>query len=176
MKKQDMLEAFKSLDKKLKTSVQLLIGGGAALVTAYQVPISTYDVDGTPIKSTLDLADLKVLIRKVGQELNIPQDWLNEHFSTFLFVLPTDYSSRLITVFNGTFLQVDSLGKEDLILMKCFAGRDKDIPHLKTLIKKGIQSSVVIKQMETLIEKKIPKAEKALELFGDVCDDLGVSL
>ena len=171
-----MLQAFKKLDLRLDTHVRLIVGGGAALIVAYGIPISTADVDGIPDKSSMELVDFKKHVRSVGQELEIDQDWLNDYFSTFLFVLPSNYGDRLITVYEGKHLKVCALGKDDLLIMKCFAGREKDIPHAKALIKKGAHVKFVDDHISELMAKKIPGAQKASDLLGDLCDELNINL
>ena len=126
MKKTEMVEAFRHLDKRLRASTRIIIGGGAAMAAAHDIPISTQDVDGVPDRSSMELSQFKEEIRAVGRELRISQDWLNDYFSTFLFVLPPNYGDRLVPLFQGKHLEVCALGKEDLILMKCFAGRERE--------------------------------------------------
>lgn len=53
MKKAEMLEAFKRLDWRLKSPTRIIIGGGAALIAAYQ------DVDGVPDKTSMEFSDFK---------------------------------------------------------------------------------------------------------------------
>jgi hypothetical protein len=175
MNKNDMMKAFKSLDKRLKTSTRIIVGGGAALVVAYGVPISTQDVDGVPDRSSMELADFKKEVRAVGRELGVSQDWLNDHFSTFLFVLPSDYGSRLVSLYRGKNLEVCALGKEDLVIMKCFAGREKDIPHVRVLLKKGADLKVVDDRLHELMLKNVSGAQKASDFLSDICEEMGVS-
>jgi len=176
MKKTEMFEAFRSLDRHLKSPTRIIIGGGAALVTAYDVPISTQDVDGVPDRSSMELATFKKEVRAVGRELGISQDWLNDYFSTFLFVLPSDYGNRLVSLYQGKQLEVAALGKEDLILMKCFAGREKDIPHVRVLIRKGADLQLVDKRLQELVQKNIPNAQKAADFFDDLCGEMGIAV
>ena len=56
MDKSVMQKAFGRLDRHLKSPVRIIVGGGAALIAAYGVPISTQDVDGVPDRSSMDLA------------------------------------------------------------------------------------------------------------------------
>ena len=170
-----MTKAFQGLDGHLKVPVRIIVGGGAALIAAYDVQISTQDVDGVPDRSSMDLADFKNEVRAVGRELGIFQDWLNDYFSTFLFVLPKDYGDRLVSIYKGKNLEACALGKEDLILMKCFAGREKDIPHVRVLIRKGADLKVVDDRLSELLEKKVSGAEKASDFFSDLCEELEVS-
>ena len=173
--KQTMTQAFKALDRRLKQPTRIIIGGGAALAAAYDVPIRTQDVDGVPDRSSMDLSKFKQEVRAVGRELGIPQDWLNDYFSIFLFVLPSDYGERLVPLYDGKHLEVCALGKEDLILMKSFAGREKDIPHVRILIRKGADLRIVDDRLHELMQKNVPGAQKASDFFSDVCEELGVS-
>lgn len=175
MNKSCMMDAFKKLDKHLHKTTRIIVGGGAALVVAYGVPISTQDVDGVPDRSSMELSEFKKEVRAVGRELGISQDWLNDYFSTFLFVLPPDYGTRLITIFKGENLEACALGKEDLLIMKCFAGREKDIPHARILIKKGADLKIVDGRISELMGKHVPGAQKASDFLSDLCDEMGIS-
>jgi hypothetical protein len=64
---------------------------------------------------------------------------------------------------------VMALGVEDLLIMKCFAGREKDIGHARALLKKGPDLALVDGRIHQLIEKGIQGAREA----GDFFDDLG---
>jgi len=164
-----MLKAFKKLDVSLATPTRIILGGGAAMIAAYDIPISTLDVDGVPDKYSLPLAEFKDKVRAVGRALDIPQDWLNDYFATFLFVLPSDYETRLVPFYRGKHLNVSALGKEELIIMKCFAGREKDIPHIRALLRKGADVQTVDARLQELLEKKTPGGQKAADLFDDLC-------
>jgi len=64
---------------------------------------------------------------------------------------------------------VMALGVEDLLVMKCFAGRDKDVGHARALLRKGPDLAIVDSRIQQLIEKGIKGAREA----GDFLDDLG---
>lgn len=174
MTKTKMLDAFKRLDQLILKPARIIIGGGAAMMAAYQIPISTQDVDGVPDRGSMELSEFKKEVRRVGKELGLPPDWLNDYFSTFLFVLPSDYGSRLVTLYRGLKIEVCALGKEELVIMKLFAGREKDLPHARVLMKKGADLKIVDLRLDELVEKRIPGAQKAADLFSDLCDELGV--
>ncbi|MBX7148023.1 hypothetical protein K1X76_02970 [bacterium] len=174
MNKNQMLNAFKALDSKLKTQAKLLLGGGGAMVLAYDFPLATHDLDALFYQSSITEADVEKEIIEVADELGIPKDWLNSHFQTFLYTLPKNYPTRLKTIYEGPHLKVDALGKEDLLILKCFAGRDKDIPHAKALIKKGADPDIAEAHIKEMAEKNIPKAEEAKEFLTNILDDLGL--
>lgn len=166
-----MLEAFKLIDTKLKKPIKWLLGGGGAMLLAYQFPVSTQDIDAVIYKSELTLMDIHVDVQAVALELSLPKDWLNSYFEVFLYTLPTDYETRLKTVFTGTNVTVNALGLEDLLILKCFAGREKDIGHARALIKKGADINFVQKHVRKLIDARIPKAQDASDFLDDLLDE-----
>lgn len=166
--------AFKALDQRLHHPLRLIIGGGAALMAAYEIPVKTKDVDGVPDKTSMDFADFKREVEAVGRQLDLPPDWLNDYFGTFMFVLPADYGTRLKTLYKGKNLEACALGKEDLILMKCFAGREKDIPHARALMRKEPDLTIVDHRLHELMEKNIPGSQKAADFFDDLCSEMGL--
>ncbi len=174
-----MQKALEALDVKLSNqpqlkNLQLLMGGGAAFALGYQVPLHTADIDAIPLRSPIEPHLLDKLVKEVGRELNISPDWLNPYFGTFLVHLPPDYGERLKEVFSGKILKVLVLGKEDLMILKCFAGREKDMPHAKTLLKKGLDITFVQNHLEVSIAKKIPGSQDALDFLFEALDQLGM--
>ena len=164
-----MEKALKALDQKLKSPVRLIIGGGGAMILAHHFPLATTDIDGIPgVGMTAE--ELDPLIKEVAVELEIQKDWLNPYYVTFTHVLPSDYSCRLKQVFQFSQLTVEALSKDDLLVMKCFAGRFKDQPHVRALVKSGASIKFVERHIEFLKSKGIPGAEKALDFLDEVLD------
>ena len=122
------------------------MGGGGAMILGHKFPMATTDVDAIP--KGIDISELDVFIKKISIEKNIPADWLNPYFSQFAYTLPADYESRLIEVFSGKRLAVLALGCEDMLILKCFAHRKKDIAHARQLLKLGAN----VKFVETRIQ------------------------
>lgn len=170
-----MVNAFDELDKKLKKPANLLLGGGGAMVLAYDFPLATHDLDAVFYKSSITLAEIGKEIADISKKLSLPPDWINPYFDTFLYTLPKDYEARLKTIFKGKNLIVNALGLEDLLILKCFAGRDKDIPHARALIKKGAKADFATQHIEGLILLNIPKAKEAKQFLYDLLDELDVS-
>ena len=169
-----MLEALKKLDGAVQGDARLVIGGGAAMVLAYDHPLATQDIDAFSAKGGLRLADLDAAAKKVAKQLDIEPDWLNQHFETYTGVLPQDYAQRLRRVFDGKHIVVDALAPEDLLVMKCFAARDKDRPHARRLLKIAKDLDLVDRQLALLAEKGYPGAQKAADWFDDLRDEVGV--
>jgi len=165
------LAAFAALDARLGEPVRLVLGGGTAMILAHQHPVSTTDADVFPTRGTLQ--DLAPHAHEVAKELDLEPDWLNPWFTTFTHVLPSDYGTRLVRVFDGEKLRVDALGAEDLLVMKVFAGRDKDRPHAIRLLKQAGDLELVDRHLSALIERRIPGAEKAADLFDDLRERVG---
>lgn len=166
------LEAFAALDSRLTEPARLILGGGTAMLLAHGHPAATTDADVFPARGTLEAIEPHA--RAVAADLGVAPDWLNQWFTTFTHVLPPNYSQRLVRVYEGTQLIVDALGAEDLLVMKCFAGRDKDRSHAIRLVKQAKDLDLVDRHLSALLEKRIPGADKAADFFDDLRERLGV--
>ncbi|MCM2281933.1 MAG: DUF6036 family nucleotidyltransferase [Bdellovibrionaceae bacterium] len=165
-----MKSALRRLDELLPVSVTLIMGGGGAMILAHGFPLGTTDIDAIP--KGMDISELDPLVKQIAREQDLPGDWLNPYFSTFAHTLPADFSTRLIEVFSGKRLTVQALGREEMLIMKCFAHRQKDVGHAKTLIKAGADLELVEDQISLLRKKGIPHAEAALDFLDDVLAQL----
>jgi hypothetical protein len=165
-----MRSALKRLDELSPVETQLIMGGGGAMILAHGFPRGTTDIDAIPRGMSLDLLD--PLIKQVAQELQLPNDWLNPYFASFSHTLPGDYGSRLISVFRGRRIEVLALGREEMLIMKCFAHRQKDVGHAKALIQGGADTQRVFDHIEALQKKGIPLASQALAFLEDVLEQL----
>lgn len=166
-----MRRALEDLDQRIDAGAHLVIGGGAAMVLAYDHPLATQDVDAFAGRTGLGVPELARVGRQTALALGIAPDWLNAHFETFTHVLPADFGSRLRRIYEGTHLTVDALGPEDLLVMKCFAGRDKDLPHARKLIRIADDLGVVDRHLSELGARRIPGAERAADFFDDLRDE-----
>jgi hypothetical protein len=164
--KETMLTALHRLDDHLSSPVTLIIGGGGAMILAHGFPLATSDIDAIPRQ--MELADLDPLVKLVARELGLPPDWLNPYFSSFTHTLPPDFEKRLVPVFSGRNLVGLALGKEEMLIMKCFAHRQKDVGHARALLKGGADREFVEAHVEGLREKGIPGAQAALDFLDDL--------
>jgi hypothetical protein len=169
-----MRAVFSALDARIAQHTRLVVGGGAAMALAYGHPLATQDVDAFPAKGGLSLAELDAAAKAIAVEFDIEPDWLNSHFYTFTTVLPDDYATRLRSIYRGEHLHVDALGPEDLLVMKCFAGRDKDRPHARRLLRVASDLDLVDRHMSHLVERGHPGAEAAADYFDDLRDEAGL--
>ena len=124
------------------------------------------------IGSKITPAELDPLVKKVGKDLEIQPHWFNSYFDSYTFTIPPDYKDRIKSIFKGKKLTVNALGLEDLLIMKCFAGREKDVGHAKGLIKKGANLNLVERHMESLVDKGLPGATEALDFLDDMKDQV----
>ena len=165
-----MKNALSHLDALLELKVTLIMGGGGAMILAHGFALGTTDIDAVPRGMTVP--ELDPFVKRVAETLGLPHDWLNPYFGTFAHTLPSDYGSRLIPVFSGAHLSAQALGKEEMLIMKCFAHRQKDVGHSKALIKGGANIQAVESHISELLKKKIPGAQAALDFLDDVQDQL----
>ncbi|HET8539180.1 MAG TPA: DUF6036 family nucleotidyltransferase [Anaeromyxobacter sp.] len=160
--------AFEALDRRLARPVTLVVGGGTAMMLAYGLPVRTMDVDAYPKEVSLD--EILPAIREVARERGLAPDWINPHFETFAYVLPPDYGERLRPIFVGERLRAMALGVEDLLVMKCFAGREKDVGHARALLRRGPDLALVERRLHALLERRVPGAQDALDFLDDVVE------
>jgi hypothetical protein len=168
---QVMSAALKRLDELLSQKTTLLMGGGGAMILAHGFPLATTDIDAVPLE--MEIAALDPLVKHVAAEQSLSPDWLNPYFSTFAHTLPEDYRDRLIEAYAGDRLRVLALGKEEMLIMKCFAHRQKDVGHARALIRRGADLRKVEGHLQALATKRIPGADEALDFLDDVRDQEG---
>jgi len=162
-------KALQELDSISPRPFRLIVGGGGALVGAYRFPLATEDIDALALD--IEPSELNPLIEIIRKKLSLSADWLNPYFSSFMHVLPSDYHQRLKTFFQGKHVTALALGPEDLLIMKCFAGRDKDIPHARALLReKQINTKFVEDHLFLLNDQKLRGAQKAIEFLEGVVE------
>lgn len=169
-----MKQALLRLDELLlvdhRDPITLMIGGGGAMVLAHGFPLGTADIDA--IAKGIEIGPLDNYVKQIAQELSLPKDWLNPYFSSFSYTLPSDYAKRLVPVFQGNKLKALALGKEDMLIMKSFAHRQKDVGHAKSLIKQGADLKIVEAQLDALHAKRIRGTSEAIDFLNDVLEQL----
>ena len=163
-----MLKALNRLDELLTQPIELIVGGGAAMVCVYDFPLHTYDIDAVLKKTSLD--EIKPLVHKVATEMGLPKDWLNTWYSTFTHNLPEDFNTRLQPFFKGRHILAQALGPEDILILKCCAHRKKDLGHVRFLIRKKTDYEFVINHLENLRGKKIIPNDDVIEFLEKALD------
>jgi predicted nucleotidyltransferase len=168
----EMRAALELFDIKLKRPLRLIMGGGAAMLLMYHHPAATADVDAVPYPYR-SMFEFEEIIQEIAKERGLPLDWLNPHFTDFTYVLPDDCMNRLKPYFKGQYLVVDCFGPEDMIVMKCMAGRAKDRTHLRKLIRiRGVDLALVEDHLAKLQKDGLENAHSALALLEELKDEL----
>ncbi len=129
----DPLTIFRALDAELMKAKQrreLVICGGAALIALGIVSRETRDVD--VLLPELDDI-LEDAARKIAPSFELKQGWLNNGPRDLIKDLPKNWQSNCTNVFQGAYLNVLSIGREDLIRSKLFAACDRP-EHFSDLI------------------------------------------
>lgn len=170
------LKALQCLDQALEKNglpyTRMTVGGGASMLLAHGFPGKTNDVDAVPTKGAA-FEEIKSLAEEIAKELGIAHDWLNPYYQTFTVYLPADAKDRTTVIYNGRSLVVESLGPEDVLIMKLMAGRSKDRAHIKHLLRKSkMDLSVVENRLQALKDQNLYKKEaiKALDLLDEETD------
>jgi Nucleotidyltransferase of unknown function (DUF6036) len=123
--------AFAELGKRLPHPIRLVIGGSGALVLRGQLARATIDCD--VVIAQPDMGELQSHIRAVAEHQGLVGGWLNGSAQTYAEVLPPDYESRLHSLPSSGRLKVMMLDRLDVLVMKLFAGRPRDLADIATL-------------------------------------------
>ena len=170
-----IFSAFRELDKIVPDKINILIGGGAAILLHKLMPISTYDIDAIPFKSVVGPDDLKVYRDQIAKKLALPTDWINPYFHQFTHCLPPNYGQRLKKIFRGKNVICYLLHPMDIAIMKLFAGRGKDESHLKVLLKpNNVDLELIDTYLNEIAAKNHPGAKMALKLFNELVEAMGI--
>ena len=163
-----IFEAIKRLDKLSHKPFEMIIGGGTAMLCAYNSPLQTFDVDAI-LKNTT-IKEIQKAIWQIAKDMDLPKDWFNSWYANFTYTLPADFSKRLKLIFKGKKIKAFVLGPEDLLIMKCCAHRAKDAGHVRLLIRKKADHEFVLKHLEKLLKKKILPNIKPIEFLEEILD------
>ena len=164
---------MKRLGELAPTPFEMIIGGGTAMLCAYDSPLQTFDVDA--VLKNINIKELEKAVWQVSKEMNLPRDWVNSWYKSFTHILPLDFSKRLKLIVKSPKITAYALGSEDLLIMKCFAHRAKDIGHARILIRKKADYQFVLNYLEHLIEKKILPNRKSVEFLEEILDQEGLA-
>jgi hypothetical protein len=133
LSRREILAALDALAKELKpeSPVEVIIGGGAALVLLYGAREATKDVDALSI-SALDPIRVRAAAHRVAANFDLPEDWLNDGAKGYLHgLMPGE------VLFESPSLVVRSVAPQQLLAMKLSAWRDDvDIGDARLLLSK----------------------------------------
>jgi len=117
---------LKRLDEELAKHGEkrtLFVCGGVALIVMKTVNRETRDVDvvAPPIDPLLSQ-----IAKKVGEEFGLRENWLNNGPESLERDLNPGWRDRSTPIFKGKALELQSLGREDLLASKLFAFCDRE--------------------------------------------------
>ncbi|MBF0362403.1 MAG: hypothetical protein HQK49_15405 [Oligoflexia bacterium] len=106
-----------------------VICGGASLILQGIISRATRDIDivAPPIDTALEEAALSV-----ANDLNLDDHWLNAGPGSIVKDLKVGWENRVVEIFRGTNLVVNSISREDLLFSKfgALCDRQKDLQDI----------------------------------------------
>lgn len=163
MDRLEIVEALEQLGKRLEEEVEITVAGGAALLMAFDLERGTVDVDAVEAVPGLDEA-FRRAIREVAEEMELAPNWLNDSAKGYVGVLASGYRKRRRHVGDFGRLRVHALGRRDLILLKLFAMRAKDVEDLRELKPTVEEIEFVRRNLERLSRIR-PDRALAMQLY-----------
>jgi hypothetical protein len=147
--------ALTRLGSTIREPASLTLGGSAALLLTGLLDRLTDD--GDVVESSVDFGRLLDAIRTVEVIEQAPPGWLNTSIQAYTHVLPADYRTRLIRLPPLERLDVSLLGRPDVILMKVYGHRSRDLQDLLAVAPRADELAFVEQQLP-LIGAREPEA------------------
>jgi hypothetical protein len=123
--------ALEVLGRRLFQPTALVLGGAGALILTGELSRTTADCD--VLFANPDMGQLQRDIAAVAEQLNLGGGWLNGSIQTYLDIVPPDFRSRLRSLPVQGRLSIAVLHRQDILVMKLFAGRPSDLQDITTL-------------------------------------------
>lgn len=116
------------------------------------------------------MGELQILIRNVAESEGLPAGWLNGSIQSYTHVLPKDYKNRLVSLPPFSRLHVRLLGRRDVILMKVYAMRARDVQDLQAIGPTADELAFVRAQFPRIGAKE-PAQARDMDAFLDEWSD-----
>lgn len=159
--------ALDALGKRATKPVSLVLGGSSALILGSTLRRSTDD--GDVVTSTPGLDQLQALIRDVADREHLPPGWLNGSIQSYTYLLPPDYLERLTTLPPFHQLTVSLLSRLDVLLMKVYGLRPRDVQDLQALAPTPSEILFVRRHLPRIAERE-PEKASTMRAFLDEWD------
>lgn len=118
----ETINVFEQKLTSINQSLEIIICGGAAIHLLGYSNRPTKDIDVLLPK----LPDfLSPLIQEIAQEHRLPKDWLNNGPENLIYDLETGWKERITTIYQGKYLTIKVLSRQDLIFSKLYAMCDR---------------------------------------------------
>ena len=157
--------ALSALGRRTPGPVSIVLGGSAALILSNDLPRPTDD--GDIVASEPGVDELQSLIREIANSEGLPPGWLNGSIQSYTYVLPSDYSSRLVSLPPFNRLRVRLLSRRDVILMKVYSMRPRDIDDLHSIHPAPDELAFVRAQLSRIAAREADKAREMAELLDE---------
>lgn len=144
----DLQRALALLGKLCREETRIILAGSVSLML--QGIMHRVTNDGDVLESHPDFGQLREILRQVAAAEGIPDHWRNDSARTYAEVLPPDYQSRLRYIGPFGRLSVGLVSRQDMIVMKFFAGRPKDIGDLQAIAPTDEELAFVRRQLPRL--------------------------
>jgi hypothetical protein len=164
MTRQTLWAALAALGQRVSTPVTLVLGGSAALILADVLQRPTDD--GDIVMSEPGLDQLQPLIRDVADAEQLPPGWLNGSIQSYAYILPRDYTNRLVTLATFGRLHVSLLSRRDVLLMKAYGMRARDVADIRALAPTADELAFV-RHEATRIAIREPEKGREMRAFLD---------
>lgn len=161
-----LLAALRRLGAELRDPATLTLGGSAALLLIGALDRGTND--GDVVESTPAFPALLDAIRRVEAVEQTPPGWLNTSVQSFTHVLPPDYRDRLVRLGRMGRLDVSLLGRADVVLMKVYAGRTRDLEDLVAVRATEAELAHAERRIPAIEAKEPEKAAEMRETLADL--------
>jgi Nucleotidyltransferase of unknown function (DUF6036) len=113
------------LERKLK--FKAIVIGGAALNIMDVTKRTTVDIDFLDPIIPQEIKDASIAFAKKYPDLELnPEGWFNNGPISLIRDLPPKWKMRLVTIFKGKALVLETLGRSDLLKSKLYALCDRD--------------------------------------------------
>jgi hypothetical protein len=166
--KQRLATAFAVLGARLPRPTRVVIAGAGALVLGGQLKRATTDCD--VVLAQPDMGQLQEHIHAVAERLGLVGGWLNGSAQTYVEILPTDYESRLHSLPAYGRLQVLVLDRQDVLVMKLFAGRPRDLADVTALAPTSAEFAFARAQLPRLHLIDSARTERMRAVLDDLAD------
>lgn len=165
MSRSALWDALSALGRRARGPVSIVLGGSAALILSNDLPRPTDD--GDVVASEPGLGELQALIREIAASEGLPPGWLNGSIQSYTHVLPADYTSRLVSLPSFSRLRVRLLSRRDVILMKVYGMRPRDVDDLRAIRPTLDELAFVRAQLSRIGAKEADKAREMSEFLDD---------
>ncbi len=129
-KKTDIQNALTKFDSFLHSkglTFNFVMIGGGALVVMSVISRLTRDVDCLDPLIPENIKKASIEFAKKYPSLSLEEDWLNNGPASLKNDLPSGWNLRLITIFKGEAMTIQTLGRSDFLKTKLYALSDRGI-------------------------------------------------